>query len=244
MACHVCIDDIPPSESNCILLKINAVAREHFHIHHTTVQFEHRDCEVLDGCVVPMSSELVAEADHGHDHHGHHHHSRALALTAGRFPRDRRATLTSILGGFDTLLRKPAFSPSCLLTRSICRSTRKCARSGSWSRPRSTPSPANTRSAVDPDTPLSFYAKDGKLYVESERMVPAALTEAQPAEFRLVQHALFQFAVTAVTLSQQGEPPVQLQRTGDAVHHLFHTYERREAMIPARDGVKLSRRDS
>ena len=74
MACHVCINDIPPSESNCILLKINAVARENFHIHHTTVQFEHENCEVLDGCVVPMS-ELVAEADHDHDHgHGHHHH--------------------------------------------------------------------------------------------------------------------------------------------------------------------------
>jgi cobalt-zinc-cadmium efflux system protein len=71
MACHVCIDDIPPSESNCILIKINEVAREHFHIHHTTVQFEHENCGVLEGCVVPMS-ELVAEDDH--DHHGHHHH--------------------------------------------------------------------------------------------------------------------------------------------------------------------------
>ena len=74
MACHVCIDDIPPSESACILIKINEVAREHFHIHHTTVQFEHENCGVLDGCVVPMN-ELVAEDDHGHDHHGHHHHA-------------------------------------------------------------------------------------------------------------------------------------------------------------------------
>lgn len=73
MACHVCINDIPPSESNCILLRINTVARESFHIHHTTVQFEHENCEVLEGCVVPMS-DLVAETDHDHDHgHGHHH---------------------------------------------------------------------------------------------------------------------------------------------------------------------------
>jgi cobalt-zinc-cadmium efflux system protein len=74
MACHVCIDDIPPSESSCILLKINAIAREHFHIHHTTVQFENEDCEVLEGCVVPMN-ELVAEADHDHSHGHHHHHA-------------------------------------------------------------------------------------------------------------------------------------------------------------------------
>jgi cobalt-zinc-cadmium efflux system protein len=73
MACHVCIDDIPPSESNCILVKINAVAREQFHIHHTTVQFEHENCGVLEGCVVPMN-ELVAEADDDHGH-GHHHHA-------------------------------------------------------------------------------------------------------------------------------------------------------------------------
>ena len=70
LACHVTIDDIPPSESNCILLKINALARQNFHIHHTTIQFEHANCEVLDGCVVPIS-EMDAES--GHDHHGHSH---------------------------------------------------------------------------------------------------------------------------------------------------------------------------
>jgi cobalt-zinc-cadmium efflux system protein len=70
MACHVQINDIPPSESNCILLKINALAKERFHIHHTTIQFECEGCEVTDGCVVPVS-EMVAES--GHDHHGHAH---------------------------------------------------------------------------------------------------------------------------------------------------------------------------
>ncbi len=70
LACHVTIDDIPPSESNCILLKINALARQNFHIHHTTIQFEHANCEVLDGCVVPIS-EMAAESSH--EHHGHSH---------------------------------------------------------------------------------------------------------------------------------------------------------------------------
>jgi len=72
LACHVTIDDIPPSESNCILLKINALAKEKFHIHHTTVQFEHANCEVVDGCVVPIS-EMAAASGHDHDHHGHGH---------------------------------------------------------------------------------------------------------------------------------------------------------------------------
>jgi putative CocE/NonD family hydrolase len=94
-------------------------------------------------------------------------------------------------------------------------------------------------SSVDPDTPLSFYPKDGKLYVESERMVPTALNEASATEFRLGPHALFQFANGKVMLTQEGEPPIPMERTGNAVHHLFHTYERREVMIPARDGTKL-----
>ncbi len=75
LACHVTIDDIPPSESNCILLKINALAKHNFHIHHTTIQFEHANCcEELEGCVVPVS-EMVAES--GHDHHHGHSHSHA-----------------------------------------------------------------------------------------------------------------------------------------------------------------------
>lgn len=74
MACHVRIHDIPPSESNCILLKINALAKDHFHIHHTTIQFECVGCEVTHGCVVPME-ELVAQASHSHHDHGPHGHS-------------------------------------------------------------------------------------------------------------------------------------------------------------------------
>jgi cobalt-zinc-cadmium efflux system protein len=72
LACHIQIEDIPPSESNCILLKINALAKENFHIHHTTIQFEHVGCcDELDGCVVPVA-EMIAESGHDH-HHGHSH---------------------------------------------------------------------------------------------------------------------------------------------------------------------------
>jgi cobalt-zinc-cadmium efflux system protein len=70
LACHVTIDDIPPSESACILQKINHLLKEHYNICHTTIQFEHTGCEVLEGCVVPM--EQMA-SDPGHHHHGHSH---------------------------------------------------------------------------------------------------------------------------------------------------------------------------
>jgi cobalt-zinc-cadmium efflux system protein len=69
MACHVTIADIPPSQSACILVKLNHVLKEHFHIGHPTIQFEHMGCEELEGCVVPM--EEIA-GSHGH-HHGHAH---------------------------------------------------------------------------------------------------------------------------------------------------------------------------
>ncbi len=73
LACHVTIPDIPPSESRRILAEINVKLREHFQIHHTTIQFEQRDeagCEVEDGCL-----SLAEEATpHSHSHaHGHAH---------------------------------------------------------------------------------------------------------------------------------------------------------------------------
>jgi cobalt-zinc-cadmium efflux system protein len=70
MACHVTIADIPPSESACILINLNHVLRDHFHINHTTVQFEHIGCGEQDGCVVPIE-EMASATDHSH--HGHAH---------------------------------------------------------------------------------------------------------------------------------------------------------------------------
>jgi cobalt-zinc-cadmium efflux system protein len=70
LACHVTIDDIPPSESACILLKLNHVLRDHFQIAHTTIQFEHICCDELDGCVVPMEE---MSGGHTHSHSGHMH---------------------------------------------------------------------------------------------------------------------------------------------------------------------------
>jgi cobalt-zinc-cadmium efflux system protein len=68
LASHVTIADIPPSESNLILDRINGVLRERFRIHHTTVQFEHVVCETAHGCLQP-----VEETHSHHDHSGHAH---------------------------------------------------------------------------------------------------------------------------------------------------------------------------
>jgi cobalt-zinc-cadmium efflux system protein len=64
LSCHVLIEDVPPSASNFILGRINYMLAQRFHIHHTTVQFEHVGCAVSEnGCVIP------AEQHHQHEHH-------------------------------------------------------------------------------------------------------------------------------------------------------------------------------
>jgi cobalt-zinc-cadmium efflux system protein len=70
LACHVTIEDIPPSESASILDKLNHILKEHFNICHTTIQFEHENCMVTHGCVVPIDQMSVAgdPAHHGHAH--------------------------------------------------------------------------------------------------------------------------------------------------------------------------------
>ena len=46
LSCHAVIEDMPPSESERILNSINCMLVDRFHIHHTTVQFEHTQCAV------------------------------------------------------------------------------------------------------------------------------------------------------------------------------------------------------
>ncbi len=67
LASHVTIADIPPSESARILEQINGRLRENFRILHTTIQFEHGECEVAHGCVMAVE-EISAHGHHGHDH--------------------------------------------------------------------------------------------------------------------------------------------------------------------------------
>jgi cobalt-zinc-cadmium efflux system protein len=63
LSCHVLIEDMPPSESNAILQRVNELLRK-FHIHHCTIQFEHTKCALSD---TPCS---IVATTHHHEH-GH-----------------------------------------------------------------------------------------------------------------------------------------------------------------------------
>lgn len=96
----------------------------------------------------------------------------------------------------------------------------------------------------EPDTPISFYVQNGKLVVESERLVPTPLTRNSPVEFGLPEiKVTIKFTLDhsgrGETVTASNEPDAVFRRTGDAVHHSFHDYERSEVMIPMRDGIKL-----
>jgi cobalt-zinc-cadmium efflux system protein len=69
LSCHVLIEDMPPSQSDCILTSLNSMLGDRFHLHHTTIQFEHVSCAVSgSGCVVPVDA---ARSHHDHSHHTH-----------------------------------------------------------------------------------------------------------------------------------------------------------------------------
>jgi putative CocE/NonD family hydrolase len=96
----------------------------------------------------------------------------------------------------------------------------------------------------EPDTPLSFFARDGKLTVESESRIPTGLTAISATEFRLPNSkTILRFVLDAAgrgdSVALSDAPNSVYRRSGAPVHHFFHDYQRTEVMIPMRDGVKL-----
>ena len=65
LSCHIAIADIPPSVSERILRDVKEVLHHDFRVDHTTIQFEHVECEVAHGCIIPVSET---------EQHHHHHH--------------------------------------------------------------------------------------------------------------------------------------------------------------------------
>jgi cobalt-zinc-cadmium efflux system protein len=65
LSCHIAIADIPPSVSERILRDVKEVLRMDFRVEHTTIQFEHAECEVAHGCIIPVGET---------EQHHHHHH--------------------------------------------------------------------------------------------------------------------------------------------------------------------------
>jgi cobalt-zinc-cadmium efflux system protein len=64
LSCHIAIADIPPSVSERILRDVKEVLHHDFRVDHTTIQFEHVECEVAHGCVIPVGES---------ESHQHHH---------------------------------------------------------------------------------------------------------------------------------------------------------------------------
>ncbi|HUB28117.1 MAG TPA: CocE/NonD family hydrolase [Terracidiphilus sp.] len=102
---------------------------------------------------------------------------------------------------------------------------------------------------AEPDTPLSFYPRDGKLMMESFRRVPTELMPISATRFaaaggRMTIEFTLDAGGHATSAAVGGEERAgneveTYRRTGEPVRHVFHDYQRSEAMIPMRDGVKL-----
>ena len=97
---------------------------------------------------------------------------------------------------------------------------------------------------ADPGLPYDVYVQGSSLMIESQRDVPAALVPVSGSVFQVGStRALLQFTIDdqgrAMGLVFLAAPTVVYQRTGDAVRHVFHDYQRSDVMIPMRDGVKL-----
>jgi cobalt-zinc-cadmium efflux system protein len=76
LASHVTIQceevrEMSVSECSAILEGIKDALWDHFHISHTTIQFETKGCETTHGCSAPPEPEAVGA--HAHHHHGHDH---------------------------------------------------------------------------------------------------------------------------------------------------------------------------
>jgi cobalt-zinc-cadmium efflux system protein len=65
LSCHVLIDDMPPSESDSILRRINDVLCDRFRIRHTTIQFEHVKC-ILAETHCSTAVQTTAQQEHRH----------------------------------------------------------------------------------------------------------------------------------------------------------------------------------
>ena len=96
----------------------------------------------------------------------------------------------------------------------------------------------------EPGNAVSFHVRDGKLTMESDRWVPTELRRLSATTFGLGRDDdRIAFSLDAsgqpASVTFSFEPGSNFLRSGPPVHHVFHDYVAREAMIPMRDGVRL-----
>ncbi len=64
LSCHAVIPDLPPSESDVILQKMNEVLERRFDVRHTTIQFEHVKCEHAEDICANHQVETAGQHQH------------------------------------------------------------------------------------------------------------------------------------------------------------------------------------
>jgi cobalt-zinc-cadmium efflux system protein len=79
LSCHVQVIEMPLADTEGVLNRLNHQLRDHFGIHHTTIQLEVTDCPTVDGCCSPPAPEVVDGHSHHHHGPGGHHHDHAHA---------------------------------------------------------------------------------------------------------------------------------------------------------------------
>jgi putative CocE/NonD family hydrolase len=133
-------------------------------------------------------------------------------------------------------------------TAGVLTSTPACSQPG----PPQTPAASSNLDALsgeytdpnEPDVPISVYVKDGKLVLESDRIVPATLVQNSPTDFsvpgtKITVKFTLDSSGHGTAMVASNDPEAAYKRTGDPVHHIFHDYQRSEVMIPMRDDIKL-----
>jgi cobalt-zinc-cadmium efflux system protein len=81
LASHVQVVEMPLAECEALMERINHQLRDHYGIHHTTIQIEVTGCATVDDCCSPPEAPEVD----GHSHHNHgpgghtHDHGHAHA---------------------------------------------------------------------------------------------------------------------------------------------------------------------
>ena len=75
LASHVQVVEMQLAECEALLQRMNHELRDHYGIHHTTIQVEITDCPTVDGCSSPPKPEVID--GHSHHHHGPGGHSHA-----------------------------------------------------------------------------------------------------------------------------------------------------------------------
>lgn len=77
LSSHVRVVEMQLAESEAVLERINHQLRDHFGIHHSTIQIEVTDCPTVDGCVSPPEPDVIDGHSHHHHGPGGHHHGHA-----------------------------------------------------------------------------------------------------------------------------------------------------------------------